>query len=388
MDRVMQALILFGIAAALAIVGCDDLDEQHEDGAELGADPSNDPHDVSKPWEYPYHLVIGGGLSETLSVLTVQGPGDWSIANDVQDACAGINQMTWRDGRLFALCSLSNSLVTYDAEDLSITGEVSLGDGRNPMNFAFDGDDRIHVSNFLTNDVTLHDLDDGSTLATVPLPYLDEAHLDNPDSETWPRPGSLIPDGDRLLVAVANLSAQFTPGGPGAIHVVDTTAHAVAVEVLLAGRDTTTLLASPGAQCVFALSAGDYAVGTGFAGNGVVECLDPATLAPLAVIETGGAPMGESVAAPNGRVYVGNAMDARILVFDSATLEIRPEIDLRGDTDGPELSFVSGIAVDGNGFLYATDFNHDRLFIVDTNTNEILAKFDTCDGPDTLEFVR
>ncbi|MCL4234509.1 MAG: YncE family protein, partial [Deltaproteobacteria bacterium] len=213
-------------------------------------------------------------------------------------------------------------------------------------------------------------------------------HLDEPDSDTWPRPGALILRGDRLLVAVANLSAKFTPGGPGAIHVIDQSTHAVIDEVLLAGRDATTLMESPDGECVFALSAGDYEAGTGFAGNGVVECLDPDTLNPIAAIETGGAPMGESVAATNGRVYVGNAMDARILVFDSETFDVNPEIDLRDESDGPALSFVSALAVDGNGYLYATDFNHDRLFVIDTDTHEILAKFDTCDGPDTLEFVR
>ncbi len=384
----MRTIILLAFAAALVLAGCDDLEEQHEDGADLGADPSNDPHDVTQPWEYPYHLVIGGGLSETLSVLTVSGPGEWSIANDVQETCAGINQMTWRDGRLLALCSLSNSLVTYEANNLSISGEVSLGEGHNPMNFAFAGDESAYVSNFLTNDVTLHGLDDGATLATISLPLLDASKLDDPSAETWPRPGALILDGDRLLVAVANLSAMFTPGGPGAIHAIDTQTHSVTDEIVLSGRDTTTLRNDASAGCLFAMSAGDYEVGSGFVGNGVVECLDPDTLETIAIIETGGAPMGESVIASNGRVYIANAMDARVLVFDSATFDVLPEIDLREGDDGPELSFVSGLAVDGNGYLYASDFNHDRLFVIDTDTHEILAKFETCDGPDTLEFVR
>lgn len=383
----MRAIFLFAVAA-LALAGCGDLEEQHEDGADLGADPSNDPHDVSEPWEYPYHLVIGGGLSESLSVLTVSGPGKWSIANDVQETCAGINQMTWRDGRLFALCSLSNSLLTYDANSLSIAGEISLGEGHNPMNFTFDGAERVYVSNFLTNDVTLHDLDDGAIIATTPLPFLDAVHLDDADAQTWPRPGALLLNGDRLLVAAANLSAKFTPGGPGAVHVIDTNSRAVTDEVLLAGRDTTTLLAAAASGCVFTMSAGDYEVGKGFAGNGVIECLDPETLATIAVLDTGGAPMGESVAAPNGKVYVANAMDARVLVFDSDALAVLPFVDLRSEGGGPALSFISALAVDGNGFLYATDFNHDRLFVIDTDTHEVLASFETCDGPDTLEFVR
>jgi hypothetical protein len=52
------------------------------------------------------------------------------------------------------------------------------------------------------------------------------------------------------------------------------------------------------------------------------------------------------------------------------------------------LSYASAAACDGNNLLYATDFNHDRLFVIDTEDgNRIIAELGTNDGPDTLTLV-
>lgn len=381
--RALGLSAVFSVLLSLTGSGCDDLEEQHEESPTLDVDD-----DAGEDWDYPYYLVIGGGLSETLSLLTVNGPGDFSLANDVQATAASISQTLVHDGELFAVCSLSHSVMVYDVHDLSILREVSVGIGNNPLALAFHKADHAFLANFVKGTVTEYDLadDTGAALATIPMPSGDALPRDEGVDETWSRPGALALAGGRLFVALSNLAAQYTAGGPGLVAVVDPDAKSLESVIELEGRDSVGLTFDEAAGVLYVVSAGDYYGDVGFVGNGMVESIDIASGEVVDAVETGGAPF-DMVVDERGVAYLSNGGEGVLLSFDTATGAMREPIDIRASDES--LSFASALAVDGNGYLYATEFNHDRLVVIDTlDDDRVIASFTVNDGPETLSFIR
>jgi DNA-binding beta-propeller fold protein YncE len=376
---IAQKLLFVVFAAALFICGCDELKEQREDLP---------PIMLGGNWDYPYYLVIGGGLSETLSLLTINGPGEFDLANDVQKTASGIHQTFVHDSQLYALCSLSNSLVIYD-EDLSIDTELSLGVGTNPIGLALDGEDQAWVATFLTDELILFDISGSKAepLAEIALPS--NLPRDSGVEETWPRPGAVVVTEKYVFVALSNLDDGFEAGGPGAVAVVDNETRSLSTTIELQGRDTTGLWLDEQAGLLYTVSAGDHSPDEGFNGNGLVELIDIRTLEIVDSVEIDGAPL-EMVVSEDRIAYLVNAVEGTVLSFDLDTLEQYPPIDIRGnEDDGIGLSFASAVAVDGHGYLYAAEFNHDRLVVLDTNDgNRLIAELTVNDGPETLSFLR
>ncbi|HPQ70579.1 MAG TPA: hypothetical protein PKW95_15750 [bacterium] len=382
------ALILLLASMVFCSFGCGDLEEQHEDVPDIQVDDDDDDDDTGDGWDYPYYLVIGGGLSETLSLLTINGPDSFSLANDVQVTSSSINQTVVYEKELYAVCSLSHSVMVYDVHDLSISRQVSVGIGNNPMMLAFHEDKKAFIANFLSNDVTYYDLadDDGDALYTIAMPSGDELPTDG-DGETWARPGGLIMAAGKAYAALSNLDGAYVAGGPGLVAVIDPESKSVDSIIEMEGRDTVGVYARDD-DLVYVISAGDYEVGEGFVGNGKVELIDTQTDEIVGSVETGGAPF-EMVINSDNVAYLGNGAEGVVLSFDAETHEMLDPIDIRDPDDTLGLSYASALVVDGNGYLYAAEFNHDRLFVIDTmNQNKIVATFTVNDGPDTLSFIR
>ena len=369
------------VALVVAGFGCDRLEEQQGNLPDLS---------LSDDWSYPYYLVIGGGLSETLSVLTVSGDASFSLANDAQLTCTGVNQTQLYDGRLYALCSLSNSVVVYDPNNLEISREVALGSGTNPMALAFYQDQKAYVSSFVSDAVIYYDLSgtEAKRLATIPMPDGSTLPKDSPDTEAWARPGGIVRDGNRVYCALANLDASFAAAGPGLVAVIDAQENTLAGTIKLTGKNTVNLYLDEKNNRLFTVSAGDYAPGQGYVGNGRVEIIDLETQTVTDAVALDGAPF-EMVVAPNNIAYLGNGREGLLLGFDLDTLAAIDPIDLRGSTNAAGLSFVSALAVDGRGLLYAAEFNQDRLFVLDTeDSHGVVRSFSVNDGPETLTFLR
>ncbi len=347
---------------------------------------------AEQEWAYPYYLVIGGGLSETLSLLTINGPEDFALSNDVQLTASAINHTSIYQNELYAVCSLSHSVVVYDIQNLSISREISMGIGNNPMTLDFYQEHKAYISNLATNTVTFYDLspdadENNRLLATIPLPSGGDSPETNSEQQTWSRPGTLTVVGDKVYCPLANLNSSFVAGGPGLLAVIDATRNKLEKTIPLEGRNTSSVY-SHNDEILFLLSAGDYVPGTGFLGNGVIEIFDPSNDTVIDSIEIGGAPY-EMAASPDGIAYVGNGKEGIILSFDMESLEVLDPVDIRDSLNTFGVSFVSALAVDGNGMLYAAEFNNDHLFIIDTNDgNRIIRVLDVNDGPDTLTFIR
>jgi YVTN family beta-propeller protein len=363
---------------AAGLLACGGLKEQHSDL------PTISPHQG-----YPYYLVIGGGLSETLSVLRVnQGP-SFKLYNDVALTGAAIHQTLVRNNTYFAMCSLSNSIAVYDF-NLNVEREVSVGGGTNPIGFTMVDDRTAWVSDFVSADVRLVDLgpgvaDDQRVKKIIALPDGSTLPHDDGVTQSWARPNGIALAHGRLFVALSNLSAQYVPAGPGVLAVINPTSGAVEKMITLSGRDAIGVTYDDARDLVWVTTAGDYVVGEGFVGNGMIEAVNPQTLAIERRIDVDGAPF-EIVLASGALAYLGNGMDARVPVVDLDAGEQTDAVDLR--EHGETLSFISGLALDPDGRLYVVDFDSDQLYVLDpANEYKVIASFTVNDGPDTLSFL-
>ena len=361
--------IILALLVFLLVASCDDLKEQSGETVHLRSGGDD--------FAYPYFLVIGGGLSETLSVLRIDEGPTFELFNDVAQTGASINDTVLHENKLYAVCSLSNSVVLHDTYDLAAIDEFSIGSGKNPMNLAFVDESRGYIANLLGNSVSVFDFSgEGKLLADISIPSGQDG--------IWSRPTWCTTIDDRVYCALANLNQHWAAGTNGAVTVIDPQNNTIESIIAVQGRDTVAVVHQDNAPYAWVLSAGDFTTDQGYAGNGVVEKLDLGTGEITDIIETGGAPF-ELAVNEKGIAYLGNGLDGRILTFDTETLETGEPVDLR---EGDKLSFISALAMDGHGLLYAAEFNSDHLVIIDTlNDNEIIAAFTVNDGPDTLTFV-
>ncbi|HPQ68827.1 MAG TPA: hypothetical protein PKW95_06840 [bacterium] len=380
--KCVNLFLVLVLAIGWLACGCDDTEE--------GIDSDQNFHDDSDhdSAAYPYFLVIGGGLSETLSVLRVEENRGYTMYDDLVATGSAINQ-TLTDGEdFFAVCSLSNSVVVYDL-DLNVKREVSVGEGVNPMSMVLADDELAWVSGFVSNDVRLVDLSAGAderVLEIIPMPAGDDLPRDPGVEHSWTRPGGMARVGERVFMALSHLEETYVAAGPGLVAVIDEQQGELETVLELTGRDTMSLTYDAQRGVVWAVSAGDYVVQQGFTGNGLLEAIDPQTLEIVARVDIDGAPFELLTADAFG--YLCNGRDGNLLVVDLDDGAQRQSIDLRRHEGDAGLSFVSALALDPAGFVYAAEFNSDYLYVLDpARDHEIVAEFAVNDGPDTLTFI-
>ncbi|MDP8254918.1 MAG: hypothetical protein P9M14_04155 [Candidatus Alcyoniella australis] len=376
LSKVLTSLLCCMLILVLA--GCEDPAVDEDQPIDL-----NDDDDAP----YPYALVIGGGLSETLSVLKVEGPGEYVLLDDVRATGQSITQTLLHSGELYALCSLSNSVVVYDQGELQVQREISVGSGSNPIAMDFDSQGLAWIANFMEQDVSLYDLSTGINaedreLARIALP--EEFQL--PGDEGWARHSGLLVVDQRVFVALPNLDGDFTANGPGVVIVIDRAERNQTADLTLTGSDTVGLVEDLQRGLLWAVSAGDYDQQDGFVGNGRVEAIDPQTLELVRDFEVNGAPI-EMLIDEQGLGWLGNARNGVLTAIDLESGEQVYQVDLRDQDDPLGLSMISGLTLSPDGLLWVTEFNHDRLFAIDPLSGEKVESFVVNDGPDTLTVI-
>ena len=384
MSRFARLLpILVVLLGCVCLPSCVDL-EGNDGGDDFRTD---DDTDDDSP--YPQYLVIGGGLSETLSVLRIEEGPVFTLFNNTAPTGNSINDTVVVGDLLFAVCSLSNSVVVYD-QDLDVRREVSVGAGANPMNIAFVDDHHAWVTALQTNDLRLLDLAAGTPNAerlqrVVALPSGDELPKDPGVDASWARPNDVAAINDRLYVAVTNLDAGHTAAGPSLVAVLDAASGEWRRTITLTGRNAVGLAWDEARGWLWALSAGSYE-GGGYDYAGKMEAIDPAVDEVVKVIDVDGAPIEGLIV--GDLAYLTNAADGRLTVVDVAAEEQLDFIDLRFHTDAGGLSFVSALAMGAGGMLYATDFNSAYLYVIDpAQDHTVIYETLVNDGPDTLVFL-
>ena len=333
----------------------------------LGTAPSLD--------ESSSYVVVGCGLSETLSLLEVSRDGHLDVQNDVQKTCQAISELKVRGDRVYGLCSLSNSLIVYDRADLSVITEHALGERKNPISFCFDGEGRLWTSNFVAETVEVYEFSsDGLSIVRS----FDVSGATSPGSG---RPGGMECAGSRVFAVLSNLDDDFLPAGDSALAVFDADALEEVGVFEIRGKDAIAAVFREDDGLVYVTCAGDYEQGDGFVGDGRLVAFDPEAQKESWSMDISGAPF-ELVLWRNLAI-MGNGAEGKILVADiEARAELDP-VDIRTGGHG-ELSYVSALAIASSDMLVAAEFNSDKLFVFDLNGFSRLAGFSTCDGPDTL----
>lgn len=334
-----------------------------------------------------HRLLIANGLSENITLIE-RTDGVWSVTADAIETGQSPNFMTVRDGTCYLVNSLSNSIQIIDPENLETVREISTGAGTNPMVLDFVGETIVMVSCYLSNEVLMIDISEGTPfneriLKRIAMPEGDELPHDT-GKASYARPGGLDVVGDRCYVACANLSMVHVAGGPGVLAVIDASSGEITDRIELAGRDTISVLHSDRLpERLIILSAGNYEPGTGFAGDGKVESLDITSGEIFQVIEIDGAPFGGTVG-PDDVLFLENGKTAEVVRVD-----LREGIQLDGwalPSYGEPVSYASAI-IALPGFLAATNFNADRMYLLDPKDGSILAELATGDGPDAIAAV-
>ncbi len=348
--------------------------------ADLNAQPPLGSNDDGRD----YRILVANGLSETITLIE-RNDGTWNVSPDILPTGQAPNQFAIRDGICYLVNSLSNAIQVIDPKTLTTIREISTGAGTNPMFMDFVDDTTAFVTCYITNEVLLVDLKtetepENRIIERIPLPDSDELPHDE-GVTTNARPGGLAVVDNRCFVACSNLQMAHMAGGPGVLIEIDIPTLSISAIHELTGRDTTQVIHSPRfPERLIILSAGDYDFMEGFIGNGVVESLDLETGEIFQVIEIDGAPFGGAIG-PDDILLMENGKESALLRVD-----LRDGIELQNfklPTYGEPLSYASAL-LGLQGLICVTNFNADRLYLLDPNTGDILAELATGDGPDAI----
>ena len=274
---------------------------------------------------------------------------------------------------LLAVNSTANTLSVVPLDAPESAFEVELG-GTTPTPVGVSARDTIAIVPLgLDNAVAVIDLRARAVLRRIPLPdnsgatgsaVVDDsiAYVANPNLNTVSRvnyatgetsevPAGVYPQGvvftrGRIFVLNGNLDETFSPAGPSWLTVIDPVTNQ-----RLQGNDSIPLT-GPG-NAGFAAVAGDgllYVVSTGgfFGGEGRLSVVDPVGLAELASFAGLGAGP-QAVAAHEARVFVSSFAEG-LLEFNADSNDV-----VRGAGEGVEIPSNSGVAVDGQGRVYAIE---------------------------------
>lgn len=289
-------------------------------------------------------------------------------------ACADTNAPLPEPQRvLLAVNSTANTLSIVPLETPAAAVAVELG-GTTPTPVGVSARDDIAIVPLgLDNAVAVVDLRAGQVLRRIPLPdnsgatgsaVVDDsiAYVGNPNLNTVSRvnyltgetsevPAGVYPQGviftrGRVFVLNGNLDETFSPAGPSWITVIDPVTNQRAEPV------DSIALTGPG-NAGFADVAGDgllYVVSTGsfFSGEGRLSVVDPVGLtevASFAGLGTG----PQAVAASEARVFMSSFAEG-LLEFNTDSNQV-----VRGAGAGVPIASNSGVAVDGQGLVYAIE---------------------------------
>ncbi len=334
-----------------------------------------------------YKIFIANGLSENITHVE-RTNGVWNVTQDVLQTGIAPSHMVLHDGLCYIVNSLSNSIQVVDPALLTIIHEISTGAGTNPKFMAFVTDSTALVTCYLSNEVLLVDLDSGASpenqiLKSIILPDANDLPSDTPDP-TYARPGGIVIVDNKAFAACSNLNSMHEAGGQGIVIEIALPACEISSVIELSGRDTTQVIHSPRfPERLIVMSAGDHTIEEGFKGNGIVESIDLNSGEIFQVIEVDGSPFGGEIGADD-ILFLENGLDSSILRVDLKTGEVLENFNL--PTYGISLSYASSL-VALPGLILATNFNTDRLYLLEPLTGEVLAELQTGDGPDAMVLV-
>lgn len=345
-------------------------------------------------------LLIINNLSEDFTIVDNTDKENAQISknvpmnlNDKTDShsCKSANHILKHTSYFYITCSLSHEIQIFDAETLELKRIISTGDTSNPWHTAID-DTTGYTSLYQANKILVYDA--RPNLAPKEPRFKNYISLEglsllrDGTEETQARPAGLAIVGNKLYVALQNLKADFTAGGPGYLAIIDTKTQTLSKIIKTNGRNTVAVQSGIHPQnphWLYIVSSGSYVAGNGYFGDAVIDIYDIEQDRIIRSLTMPGAP-NKLVPSSNGTVYLTNAQEAQIFSFDNSTFRVHKPIDLTHSRCGDSkqtFSYISDLLVDEN-YLYATEFNSNCLMLINLKTQDLVQKIRTGDGPQVM----
>ena len=255
--------------------------------------------------------------------------------------------------------SLSNNVQVFDLELEQTVGTIEIFNGINPYSIALDNQQRAFVSNWMTGNVSILDLQSGIESDTI---------------TTGGAPQGLCVTDSLLFVTDVNFDMGSFTYGPGHLLAFSLASFEL-VDSLEVGLNPQIVQLGPDGKL--------HVVCTGIigTGSGQIDIVDPQTLTIEQSILTGGSPGALAFNSKN-LAYLASvawAGEGWLLTYDAMTYQVI------NDEQNPIIlpSSAMDIICTSDDCILAVCFNTDELVKLD-ETNEIVQTYTVGDGPIAL----
>jgi DNA-binding beta-propeller fold protein YncE len=282
------------------------------------------------------------------------------------------------------ISSLSNSIQVIDIETWTVVREYNVGDGCNPYLGALTSDRLLLITCSQSNELILVDpevaMEAEAVLKRMDMPSGDQLFPFDPTTPgaAWPQGVAVV--GHMAYVTLANLDAMWAPAGPGVVLVVDVAAW-TQDKLIQLSKTNPAAIHRPitGGDKLYVTCPGPYP----FDGTGIVEVLDTSSDEVIDTIAVGGAP-GRMWVDADGDCWIGDMNAGNVLGFNTTNSQVVDPISLC-PTEG---DFVSDLATDGRGNLYACCFGTDAVHIFPKDDSSNARVVEVGDGPVAIQVVQ
>ncbi|MCD4654228.1 YncE family protein, partial [bacterium] len=321
-------------------------------------------------------VIINGGSSEDIWRLDSV---DYSVEENIAPTGFSPNQIIEHNGELFVVNSLSHSVTVYDSGTVNMKREMSTGIGKNPFALAFVDSDYFYITQFNDNSVSKINAHSGEITAEIFLP--DDFPTDSGET-TVPRPSGITVVENTAYIACANLNNSYFSGGPGVIVKINTATDEVIGWLESGGRNCVGVTHDQRwSDRIWITNAGDYSSGSGFDRNGTISLYSVNAGVIIDSIPVGDAPY--EIVFGEDRAYFSSAADGLVGRLELGSLNLLQPLALPNAGHG--LNYVSGLAIGPDQRLWVLEFNHDKIYTIDTRVDDTLIHDVTVgDGPDDL----
>jgi hypothetical protein len=329
--------------------------------------------------------IVINSLGEDLSLIHVGDPP--TVTKSAVTLGSAPNQILVRGQEAIGVSSTSNSIQVIDIEKWAVIREYSVGAGCNPYMLALDHENMLLVTCFLSNELLRvdpeADLAASPVLDRTPMPAGADLKPFDPQIQSHARPQGVAVVGHKAYVTLSNLGDDWSPAGPGMVVVVDVAAWTQDKIIELSKTNPATAY-NPFSKndLIYVPCSGNYD------GTGVVEVLDTTSDSIVRTVETGGAP-GRMWVDENDIAWVGDQLDGQVLKFDAETYQGLDSVMLcPADYENEIYDFISDVATDGRGNVYAACFATDAVHIFPAEGGSKPEVVEVGDGPQALLVVQ
>lgn len=217
-------------------------------------------------------ILVANQNSSTLSLIDVMAGNE--VYRDVIGVGTTPNDMIYSDGDVYVINSQSHDMNVLDlsySNEMEQTGLIDIGvsTGSNPWEGAIASNGRMYISNFVTNNVTIVDLETKQAIA---------------DIRVGTAPEGILAVGDYIYVCNTGYNSTDWSYGMGSVSIISIVTNLVDTTITLGEGKNPQAMALDMQGLVHVVCTGDYA-----GDDGEIQIINPSTL-QIEYLFIGGSP--------------------------------------------------------------------------------------------------